>query len=337
MSRVGSTVAPVLPGRSGLARRVLAASVCTVLWVISCVDVAAGPLPHAAYIWQRAWHAGVTSSLAVAAAQLDGFIVLAAEIGPSRSHRVAYDSAALAASGSAIGLALRVNSGAALTEVPALAAQLVATARSNRLSVAELQLDYDCPEMPRSSFATPNWRAAPSRAPLSAASPSAWPCRPMDISWQRVATAGSSASPPKPQSHPGRPTPSRRRASCARPERGSRIAIRKPRIVSTRLWCAAADGRTSAGRPTNCAGSRRWRRFPRRPRLPARTADVGSGREGYSVSHRGALDAHEKWAERGLTHGLARDGAEAPERLPPEGGTPASRSWARASPSEYRL
>lgn len=146
MSRVGSTVAPVLPGRSGLARRVLAASVCTVLWVISCVDVAAGPLPHAAYIWQRAWHAGVTSSLAVAAAQLDGFIVLAAEIGPSRSHRVAYDSAALAASGSVIGLALRINSGAALTEVPALAAQLVATARSNRLSVAELQLDYDCPE-----------------------------------------------------------------------------------------------------------------------------------------------------------------------------------------------
>lgn len=146
MFRVGVTVAPVFPDRLSLARRHRAASACAVLWVIACLGAAAGPLPHAAYIWQRAWHAGVTSSLAVAATQLDGFVVLAAEIGPAQSHRVVYDSAALASSGSVIGLALRVNSGAALDEVPALAAQLVATARSNHLSIAEMQLDYDCPE-----------------------------------------------------------------------------------------------------------------------------------------------------------------------------------------------
>lgn len=146
MPRFWSTAAPVLPSRPGLARRVRAASVCAVLWAISCVDVTASPLPHAAYIWQRAWHAGVTSSLAVAVTQLDGFIVLAAEMGASRTHRVAYDPAALAASGRAIGLALRVNAGTVLSEVPPLAARLVAAARSNGLSLAELQLDYDCPE-----------------------------------------------------------------------------------------------------------------------------------------------------------------------------------------------
>lgn len=145
-------MASLLQGRLEISYCEGLASSLAALLLLSMPGGAAVPLPHAAYIWQRAWHGGVTSSLAVAAARLDGFVVLAAEVGPAGTNPVAPDYAALAATAKPIGLALRINRGAQFDHVPALAESVVAAARARRLAVAELQLDYDAPESQLASY-----------------------------------------------------------------------------------------------------------------------------------------------------------------------------------------
>ncbi len=125
--------------------RGLQASALGALFSLS-LPAGADSLPHEAYIWQHSWYADVTNAVAVASAQLDGFVVLAAETGPARTHRVAYDRDALATSERRIGLALRINRGADFDRLPALAESVVGAARAQRLAVSELQLDYDAPE-----------------------------------------------------------------------------------------------------------------------------------------------------------------------------------------------
>lgn len=132
-------------GRTSSCRRGLAAALAATVVAVQSGS-AADPLPHEAYIWQHSWQAEVTNALSVASAQLDGFVVLAAETGPERTRNVTYDHAALTASGKPIGLALRINRGARFDRLPALAESVVTAARARRLAVTELQLDYDAPE-----------------------------------------------------------------------------------------------------------------------------------------------------------------------------------------------
>lgn len=120
-----------------------------------------GPLPHEAYIWQRAWNPEVRASLGQAAG-LAGFVILAAEVDlstdPPRVTRAVYDAGALR--GRPLGLAVRIGrfarrDGAThrfaqspdlTNRLARLAQRLTADARKQGLQVREFQLDYDCPE-----------------------------------------------------------------------------------------------------------------------------------------------------------------------------------------------
>ncbi len=119
---------------------------CLAAFVSAATTVSAAPLPHEAYIWQRAWRPAVSAAVTSAAPRLAGFVILAAELGPTGIVRPAPDYQALAATGRPIGLALRIGARTATDSVPTLAAQLLADAASNHMAVSELQLDYDCPE-----------------------------------------------------------------------------------------------------------------------------------------------------------------------------------------------
>jgi hypothetical protein len=117
---------------------------------------AAGPLRHEGYLWQRAASEAVIDAARRAAAELDGTVVLAAEVahanGERRVHLAPRD---LPASGLAIRVGPvpakeRAAEGAAL---PVLARSVLAGR-----SVAELQLDYDAPTAALAEYA--GWLAA---------------------------------------------------------------------------------------------------------------------------------------------------------------------------------
>lgn len=117
-----------------------------------------GPMPHEAFVWQRAWNESVRRGVREHAGEFAALIVLGAEVNfrDSRpeAHRVAIDWSTLRAADCPVGLALRVgpHTGPFGREHPAtrrlteLAASLVTEARTNRVTVAELQLDFDCAE-----------------------------------------------------------------------------------------------------------------------------------------------------------------------------------------------
>jgi hypothetical protein len=119
---------------------------------------ASGPLPHSAYVWQRAWNGSVSDAVGAHAGSLEGLLVLTAEVGWQQGHpavvRVPIDYAALGASGKPIGLALRIDpfAGPFRAEdetsryLADLGASLVTEASNGRLAVAELQIDFDCAE-----------------------------------------------------------------------------------------------------------------------------------------------------------------------------------------------
>jgi len=104
------------------------------------------------------WPETVVEAVSDHSASLAGLVVLNAEVGwqagKPRVVRVRLDYAALRASGKPVGLALRVGSypGPFAPETEAtdlladLAASLLAESASNRLGVAELQIDFDCAE-----------------------------------------------------------------------------------------------------------------------------------------------------------------------------------------------
>lgn len=117
-----------------------------------------GPLPQEAYVWQRSWSPEVRQAVG-RASDLDGLIVLAAEVDFSRRPphvvRIPYDTDSLA--GRRVGLAVRIGAfsrgGGRYRAEPGqidllagLARGLVDGARGRGLSPSELQLDYDCPE-----------------------------------------------------------------------------------------------------------------------------------------------------------------------------------------------
>jgi hypothetical protein len=131
---------------------------------------ASGPLPHEAYIWQRAWNEPVRQSLAGLSSNFASLVVLNAEVvwkqkQPQVVH-VPIDYAALRAVPCRIGLALRIGSypgpfdpdGTETRFLASLARSLLAKAKTNGLSIAELQIDFDCAESKLDGYST--WVAA---------------------------------------------------------------------------------------------------------------------------------------------------------------------------------
>jgi hypothetical protein len=117
---------------------------------------ATGTLQHDAYVWQRSWNNQVIDAVSQRTTNFTALIVLQAEvtwrIGRPVAARVPLNFDTLRASGGEVGLALRVGPfggpfvaddecGRFLTQ---LAQSLLAEARTNRLVVSELQIDFDC-------------------------------------------------------------------------------------------------------------------------------------------------------------------------------------------------
>lgn len=167
------------------------------LWWPDPVQRTSGPLHHDAYVWQRAWTPEVKDRIGEAAGPLRGLVVLAAEVSWSAGQPIvaeaALDCAALRACNCPVGLAIRINaySGSfdqtaeATGLVADVAATVIRSARASRLSVDELQLDFDCPEskldgyrvwvkavrqrigdLPLAVTVLPSWMNSPKFAPL---------------------------------------------------------------------------------------------------------------------------------------------------------------------------
>lgn len=117
---------------------------------------ASGPLTHEAYVWQRAWTAPVRDAVATHARDFRQLSLLAAEVTWQNNEpqvvRVPLDYATLRQAGAPVSLALRVGPFpgpfAANDKVTLflgdVAATLVQRAKTNGVSVSELQVDFDC-------------------------------------------------------------------------------------------------------------------------------------------------------------------------------------------------
>ncbi len=115
----------------------------------SCLKVASAPaaLPNDVYVWQRLWTPQLNESILSHATNFSEFIALHTET--------------LRKSGSRIGFALRIATFSgpfnATNETTrgliAIARSLLAEAQTNHISVAELQMDFDCPESKLDGFA----------------------------------------------------------------------------------------------------------------------------------------------------------------------------------------
>ena len=127
-----------------------------VLGACGRVPRASGPLPQEAYVWQRQWTPAVREAVGRAEG-LSRLVTLGAEVDfrrePVRVARVPFDPA-LKAAGRPVGAALRIHtfpgrftdSPEAVRLVVRLSQGLAAEARKQGLALAEIQLDYDCPE-----------------------------------------------------------------------------------------------------------------------------------------------------------------------------------------------
>lgn len=123
-----------------------------------------GPLPHEAYVWQRAWTEPVRESVAAHATNFAEVVVLAAEVSWKDKQpqlvRVAVDYPSLVRTNCRVGLALRIGpyagpfaDGDAITHyLTELAVALIAEARTNGVAPSELQLDFDCAESKLDGF-----------------------------------------------------------------------------------------------------------------------------------------------------------------------------------------
>ena len=117
---------------------------------------ASGPIRQEAYVWQRSWNPAVRTAVAEASG-ISGFVVLAAEVDlrsrAPRVVRVPLDGS-LRALGKPVGAALRVSTfPSRFAEEPGyvrllqgLTRDVAAEARAKRISLSEIQIDYDCPE-----------------------------------------------------------------------------------------------------------------------------------------------------------------------------------------------
>jgi hypothetical protein len=114
------------------------------------------PLPHDAYVWQRAWTRDVRDAVQQHASAFSNLVVLTAEVswkqGQPEVVRVPVDYAALLSTRTPVGLALRIgpypgpfkDRDKITGYLTGLADSLVADATNHGLVPAELQIDFDC-------------------------------------------------------------------------------------------------------------------------------------------------------------------------------------------------
>ncbi len=119
---------------------------------------ATGAIPQDAYLWQRAWTEPVREVVSRHATNFSELITLSAEVvwkhGKPQVVRVPLRYDVLRQAGCRVGLALRIGpfSGPFAADderarwLTDLTASRVREAKSNQLTVAELQLDFDCAE-----------------------------------------------------------------------------------------------------------------------------------------------------------------------------------------------
>lgn len=137
------------------------------LLVATCVAVSAckqrittpsSPLHHDIYVWQRAWTDDVRDGLEQSRTSIDRHVVFAGQINVanqgSKPVRPAIDYAALKQLQRPVGLAIRVEPffgafdehGKEINAIAQLCKEVVAEAQTHDIQVAELQLDFDCPD-----------------------------------------------------------------------------------------------------------------------------------------------------------------------------------------------
>lgn len=117
-----------------------------------------GPLRQEVYVWQRAWTKPVRDAVAQHATNFAAIAVLRAEISWSSNRqpqliRANVDYETLAQARRPVGLALRIGpyagpftNDAAARFITDTAGRIVADARTNGVTLAELQIDFDCAE-----------------------------------------------------------------------------------------------------------------------------------------------------------------------------------------------
>ncbi len=170
------------------------------VFILFATAAMAAQMPNDVYVWQRAWNRPVLDALNQQSTNFQHVIALAAEVSwkdkQPRITRVPLDHAALRECGRPCGLAMRIGPSAGpfrsndptALKLAALANSLVEGARSNRLSLAEIHLDFDCAEsrldgyrvwvellrreiapVPLVLTALPSWLRQPAFARLAAA------------------------------------------------------------------------------------------------------------------------------------------------------------------------
>ncbi|MDZ4858155.1 MAG: DUF3142 domain-containing protein [Candidatus Hydrogenedentes bacterium] len=155
----------------------IAAGVFAALWALAPPAVVPKPLEHAYYVWQKQWNGDVRESVSRADADAHAFMVLAGEINAAANGALRLDPAypgwnALAAYRTPLTLVVRANaalgdalefdaqSGAAAFVCDTFA-RVLEEAEAKGVSIAGLQLDYDCPSSKLESYAAlvDAWRA----------------------------------------------------------------------------------------------------------------------------------------------------------------------------------
>lgn len=116
------------------------------------------PLSHSAYVWQRVWTDEVRESVAQHGTNFTGFIVLGADISWKDKQpvvtRVAVSYDSLTQARCRVGMAIRIGpfagpfttNDAVVRMLAGLAESLVTEARTNSVTLSEVQLDFDCAE-----------------------------------------------------------------------------------------------------------------------------------------------------------------------------------------------
>ena len=151
---------------SGLAGAVALAACVWVGWVwLGPSPRATVPMVQEAYVWQRAWTPTVRQAVAEHDGRLSRLVVLGAEVswdkGQPRVAEAGLDYPSLLAARDPIGLALRVGAynGSFEEDKPAcqllvkLCMAMMQKARDAGLTVAEFQVDFDCPRSRLADYA----------------------------------------------------------------------------------------------------------------------------------------------------------------------------------------
>ena len=136
----------------------LAGSAAVFLRSRSLVPRSAGTLRQEVYVWQRDWGAAVTESISRHASNFAMVVPLAAEAvwegGAFKTARIPIDFELLKSAGPEVGLALRIgpypgpyrSEGEPIDGFVRLATSLIAEAEFQGLTLAELHIDFDCPD-----------------------------------------------------------------------------------------------------------------------------------------------------------------------------------------------